>query len=114
MINPWFKINTRNDSLRKIDHYIQLKSKFSNNSYRYKDIGAKSDTFYKKYYYDTLSIDSSHVRQFVNDINYSLLTVTDKFGFSAGYRNELSQIWQKTDTVFLNHIFLYRSRIQNK
>lgn len=106
MINPWLKLNTGSDSTHLFDHFLQIKSKFSTSSYRYKDKGIKYDKFYKNIFSDsTLTLDSSHVQQFMNEINYTLLSANHAFGFSAGYRNELSKVWQKMDTVFLNHMF---------
>jgi len=118
MVNPWIRLNG-NDSTAKIHHYAQLKSTFSNNSYRYKDLGIRTDKFYKLAYLDTArTIDSSHVRKFTNELSYSLLTANNKFGFSFGYKNEINQVWQKIDSVFMNHIaqsdLVYRTIVISK
>jgi len=118
MVNPWFRLN-KGDSATKLFHYAQLKSNFSNNSYRYKDLGIKTDAFYKNIFMDTLqTVDSSHVRKFVNELSYSLLTANNKFGFSVGYKNEISQVWQKQDSFFVNHILqsdlVYRTVLKLK
>jgi hypothetical protein len=119
MVNPWLKLNKRSDSLNSMDHYIQLKSKFINNAYKYKDLGIATDSFYTHIYLDTVqTLDTSHVRKFVNELSYSLLDVNNKFGFSAGYKNEINQVWQLKDSFFVNHIIqsdlVYRTKVVPK
>lgn len=118
MINPWIRLN-KNDSATKLNHYLQLKSRFSNNSYSYKDMNDSIDKFYDGYYLDSVkTVDSSHVRSFVNEISYSFLTADDKTGFSAGYKNEINKVWQHTDSFFVNHILqadlFHRTHILSK
>jgi len=117
MFNPWVKLNAR-DSTAKVNHYLQLKSKFVNNSYRYKDI-LDTSGYYRRSYLDTVvTNDSAHVRKFMNELSYSLLTTDNKFGFSAGYKNEINQVWNKTDSVFVNQILqselVYRTPVLSK
>lgn len=103
MVNPWIRLN-KNDSAGA-DHYIQLKSKFATNSYRYTDFSIYSDGFYSKIYLDTVkTVDSSRVRKFSNEIAWSVLSRNNRLGASIGYVNEINQVWQKIDSVFLNHI----------
>ncbi len=105
MINPWLRLNRSGDSTQSTNHYLQLKSAFSTNSYRYKDVGIPTDHFYKHIYLDTVkTIDSTHVKKLTNELAYSLVTKNDKLGFSIGYKNELNQVWQHGDSVFMNHI----------
>jgi hypothetical protein len=105
MVNPWLRLNKTTDSSHVFNHYLQVKSKFSTASYRYKDQGIAADTFYKALYVDTvMTLDSSHVRQWVNGIDYTLLKADNKAGLSAGYRNEISNVWQKADSLIINHI----------
>lgn len=105
MINPWIRLNSGADSLASVNHYLQLKSNLINSKFTYTETGVMDDQFYKNNYYDTVkTIDSSHVRRYVNDISYSALRRNKSFGWSLGYINEISSIWQRTDTAFMNHI----------
>lgn len=105
MFNPWLRLNPAGDSLRRADHFLQLKSEFLTSSYRYKDNAISTDTFYKAIFFDsTRTVDSSHVRKFMNELLYTVQTADQKFGFSAGYKNEINQVWQRGDSVFMNHI----------
>ena len=118
MINPWLKLN-KNDSSNKADHFLQLKSKFSTNSYRYKDLNVAVDKFYNRLYLDTVqTVDSSRVQKFVNELSYSVLSTNNKVGFSFGYKNEINYVWQHIDSVFMNHIlqsdFVLRTPILSK
>jgi hypothetical protein len=101
-----------------MDHYIQLKSKFVSNSYRYRDLAIAVDSFYTHDYLDTVqTLDSGHVRKLVNELSYSMLSTNNKFGFSAGYKNEINQVWQVRDSFFLNHAIqadlVYRTKLRN-
>lgn len=105
MANPWFRLNKKSDSSTVLDHYIQLKSKASFNLYRYKDQISRTDNFYKLIYLDTVkSFDSSHVTQYSNEIDYSVISANKKIGLSAGYRNEINRVWQHGGNTFYNHI----------
>ncbi|MBL7931052.1 MAG: hypothetical protein JNL60_04075 [Bacteroidia bacterium] len=105
MINPWIRLNKKTDSTTLGSHYIQLKSKASFLSYRYKDPGVARDSFYNAIYLDTVQTnDSSHVFQMRNELDYSWISRANNFGFSVGYVNELNKTHQFFDSVFMNHI----------
>jgi hypothetical protein len=105
MLNPWIRLNKSNDSLRRMDHYLQLKSRLDDNSFKYTDRNSSSDGYYTIFNLDTLATkDSSHVRQFVNEVSYSLLATNGRLGFSAGYRNEVNNTWQLKSKTFLNNM----------
>lgn len=107
MINPWLKLNHRSDSVKGLDHYLQLKSSAAFNLYRYRDAGIRSNDFYNVVYLDTVSTnDSSNVRQYHNELSYALMSSDSKFGFSAGYKNEINQLWQRKDSLFFNHLLV--------
>jgi hypothetical protein len=107
MINPWLKLNHRPDSVKGIDHFVQLKSSVAFNLYRYRDAGIRNDNFYNINYLDTLyTNDSSNVRQFHNELSYSLVGPGSKIHFSAGYKNEINQLWQRNDSLFFNHLLV--------
>ncbi|WP_317898664.1 putative porin [Aurantibacillus circumpalustris] len=106
MINPWLRLN-KNDSTNTVDHFVQLKSRFENSSYHYSSSNDAIDKFYKNTYYDTLKTnDSSHVKKFTNELSYAILKKDNKAGLSFGYKNEINQVWQRRDSVFMNHILL--------
>lgn len=105
MFNPYFKLNRSADSSTKVEHFIQLKSAFASNSYQYKDENISSDNYYIITYLDTLRTnDSAHTRKFNNEISYAAVSTNSNFAVSVGYKNEINQVWQKADSVFLNHI----------
>lgn len=105
MLNPWLRLNTSTDTINNTAHYLQLKSGFVTSSYRYKDLGIVRDNFYKKVYFDTVkTLDSSHLMKVFNELNYVLRGPGGKLNFSAGYKNEFNQLWQKSNSTFINHI----------
>lgn len=105
MINPWFRLNKGADSLADVNHYLQLKSNLINSKYTYTETNVMDDAFYKENYFDTLTTkDSSHVRQYLNDLSYSMLNKNKTKGFSFGYLNEISTSWQRRDSSFINHM----------
>jgi hypothetical protein len=58
------------------------------------------------------------VQKFVNEISYSLLTADNKFGFSAGYKNEVNKVWQHIDSAFVNQFLqsdlVFRTPLDSK
>lgn len=105
--NPWFKLNRSPDSVAKVNHYLQLKSKFNLNLYKYKDASLLKDKFYTLMYLDTArTYDSTRVMQLINEVNYSVLSANKNIGFSAGFKNELNSVWQKADSTFSNNILI--------
>ncbi len=118
MINPWVRLSG-SDSVNTASHYLQLKSKVSRNIYHYKDTRVREDDFYDLVYLDTVTTnDSTHLRQMSNEINYVFRSKREGVAFSGGYRNELNDFWQKTDSVFFNHLvtgaFVYRKVFDEK
>ena len=104
MFNPWFKLNRSKDSLSTANQYIQLKSFFSSNKFRYRDQSIATDNFYNQFYFDTLiTNDSSHAQKFSNEFIYSF-HVKDRLIISAGFKNEYNDVWQKQDSLFFNQI----------
>ncbi len=116
MFNPWLRLNRVGDSLHGLDHYLQVKTHIGFNTFRYKDTRIYDDKFYNLYHLDTtLTLDSANLRQFSNALAYSLLSRNGNIAFSAGYKNEVSSLWQKSADVFYNHIvtsdFAYRKNL---
>ncbi|MEO6303312.1 MAG: putative porin [Bacteroidia bacterium] len=104
MFNPYLKLNKGNDSSR-INHFIQVKSTFASNAYKYTDDNIATDKYYTIIYLDTARThDSTHVRKFINEISYAAVTTNSNFALSFGYKNEINQVWQKADSVFSNNI----------
>ena len=105
MFNPWFKLNKAPDSVANYNHYLQLKTKFNFNTYKYKDDNSGIDNYYNLFYLDTAkTLDSTRIFQFINEVNYSVLKSNKNVGASAGYRNEINKVWQKADSLFYNHL----------
>ncbi|MBK9285988.1 MAG: hypothetical protein IPM51_16955 [Sphingobacteriaceae bacterium] len=104
MINPWFKLNRTPDSLNKLNSYLQLKSIYSWDSYLFKDDNLINSNYYFLFYHDTLkTYDSTSLKQFKNEISYTLRKGGGGSGISIGCRNEINQLWQKNDSLFQNN-----------
>lgn len=113
MLNPYFRLNKHSDTLSKIDHFVQIKSKLNFQSFRYKDNAIARDDFYSVRNFDTLiTNDSSHITQFVNEINYALMSVNKNFGLSAGYKYEYTTFRQYVRKDSLNSM-LYENFFGN-
>lgn len=105
MLNPWVKLNRGADSNQTLNHYVQVKSRFNFNIYKYKDANVARDNFYTLMYLDTArTYDSSRVMQLINEASYSLVTAKKNNGVSLGYRNELTSVYQKADSSFMNNM----------
>ncbi|HQQ93728.1 MAG TPA: hypothetical protein PLQ93_04170 [Bacteroidia bacterium] len=115
MFNPWFRLNTKSDSIRGLKQYLSFKSSYTSKKYRYRDQSVARDGFYQVFYFDSLrSNDSAHVQQFRNQVEY-LVTNTAGSAFHAGVSNENNRVWQKGDSLFMNQIvnggLLWRKKI---
>jgi hypothetical protein len=107
MFNPWFKVFGAADSLNRLNAYIQIKSRFSLNSWMHKDPYSGRENNYLLFYKDTTSTkDSSGLLKFTNDLYFSLVKGKDKNGISCGYRNEIDRLYQGYDSIFMNHMAL--------
>ncbi len=97
----WFKLNK--DSA-KLHSYFGLHTSFSNSKYMYKDAGIANDNYYFLFYLDTLKTnDSTRLRTFNNEINYTLRSNKRNFNLEIAYENEIAQLYQYTDTTIMNH-----------
>ena len=113
MFNPWFRLFTKNDSVKQYNHYLQFKSQIDFNAYKYKDLNIYRDKYYPVFRYDSLKTnDSSNFRQYNNSVAYSFVKKNNTRAGSLGYRNEISRVWQKYDTTIINQFlfadFVYR------
>lgn len=107
MLNPWLRLNKWHDSAASAGHFIQLKSKAGVNSYKYKDSKIQSDDFYKLIYLDTLAtLDSSNVKRLSNELDYTFVAPNNELAFSLGFKNELVEVWQYSNELFHNNIFV--------
>ncbi len=105
MVNPWWRLNKIKDSVSGLNHFLQFKLAYVNNLYLYTDEGMANDNFYERIYLDTVrTSDSTRIKQFVNEINYSVQSANKRLAFSGGYKNEINLLWQKSDSTFMNHI----------
>jgi hypothetical protein len=99
--NNWFKL-TRDSA--NFNVFIGLRSAYNILKYRYKDPGSGTNSYYFLYYVDTNSTnDSTRVRKFNNEINLTLRSRSN-FNFEIGYENEIAQVWQYSDSSFMNHL----------
>ncbi len=103
--NPYFRLSKADSSQQHTQLFIQGKSKFSYNTFKYKDLQSGSNPFYKVFYLDTISTkDSTRFKQYYNEVLLSIKNNRLGLNASAGYANEVNVVWQKNDSLFLNHI----------
>ena len=105
MYSNWFKLNKNKEGEKRINSFIQFKSTFSSLKYKYKDQSSGTDNYYFLFYLDTAqTLDSTRIRNFNNEVDLSFQTNDKNLTFNIGYENELSQLWQYSDSSFLNHM----------
>jgi hypothetical protein len=104
MINPWLRIGGPSDRAGNTASYLQWRGRVSFESLKYTDISNKTGKYYLFVFLDTLkTLDSTHLMQVRNDLLYTFRS-GEKFTVSGGYRHELNQLWQRNDSVFMNHM----------
>lgn len=105
MLSPYLRLGSKNDSANKYENLLQLQTQYVSQSFKYTDINSSTDGYYANFYHDTLKTkDSSHVQQFDNGLNYVLRKRDGAFGISLGIRNEISKVWQFSQTQKINNI----------
>lgn len=104
--NPYMRFSKPDSLGRKASFYLQGKSKFTYNTYKFKDAqSGKNTSLYQIYYLDTVATkDSTRHRQFYNEVLLSFKTRNKQIGLSAGYANEVNIVWQKNDSLIVNHL----------
>jgi hypothetical protein len=103
--NNWFRLT---EDSAKLNAFIGLRTAYSVLKYRYKDPHSGTNPFYHIFYVDTGSTDdSTRVRKFNNEINLTLRS-KGNFNLELGYENEIAQVWQYSDTSFVNHMINVR------
>jgi hypothetical protein len=103
-INPWFRINKREDSSTVLSHFIDYQFNYSGNYSKYTDDGVATDSVYNVFYIDPYATkDSTHWRTISNSLNYTLKLNPINAKLRVGYRHELNQIEQYLDSTFINH-----------
>jgi len=102
--NPWLRINKKQDSSTLFSHYIDYQVKFSGNYLKYVDNNISNDKFYTLTYLDTLkTLDSTHWRKLSNKLAYVLQFNKLNASLKLSAKNEINQVFQKQDSVFLNN-----------
>jgi hypothetical protein len=110
--NPWFRLNR--DTTSKLSHFIQTQNTFDYSIYQYKDQNMGTDAFYLIMYHDTVkTFDSSNVIKLSNALDYVVKSKNEKFSLSTGYKNEINRVWQKSDSMFGNHVLRTELRWKN-
>lgn len=103
--NPYFLLNRRDSTNTQAHVYLQFKSSFSYNRYKYKDNFSGKNPFYSFFYLDTvLTNDSTRFKQHLNEVYLTFQNAAKTKGFSAGYGNEINLVWQKNDSTITNHL----------
>lgn len=103
--NPYIRLSKADSTQQHTQLFIQGKSKFSYNTFKYKDLQSGSNSFYKIFYLDTVSTkDSTRFKQHYSEALLSMKNNQLGLSASAGYANEVNLVWQKNDSLFLNHL----------
>jgi hypothetical protein len=103
-INPWFRINKKEDSSTVFSHFIDYQFNYSGNYSKYVDLNSGTENFYHVFYLDTVAThDSSHWRSINNGLNYTLKLNPINAKLKLGYKNEINQVYQYLDSTFSNH-----------
>ena len=103
--NPWFRLNKNEDSSTVLSHFVDYQFNYSGNFSKYTDANSGSESFYNVFYIDTASTkDSTHWRTIQNGLNYTLKINPINAKLKVGYKNEISQVYQYSDSTFMNHI----------
>ncbi len=103
--NPWFRLNKHEDSSSVLSHFIDYQFNYSGSYTKYIDLNSGSEGFYNVFYLDTVSThDSSHWRGISNGLNYTLKINSLQSRIKIGYKNEINQVYQHADSVFMNQM----------
>jgi len=103
--NPWFRLNKSEDSSSVFSHYIDYQFHYSGNYTKYNDANSASEKYYNVFYLDTTRTnDSTHWRSISNGLNYTLKINPIHSKLKIGYNNEINQVYQHADSVFMNQI----------
>lgn len=103
--NPWLRLNKPNDSSLTGNHFLQLKSNYSNKLFWYNDRGLENDKFYTNLFFDTVRTnDSIRLKQLSNEVSYAFINPSKQVSMAVGYKNEINFLWQKSDSILTNHI----------
>jgi hypothetical protein len=104
-VNPWLKLNKGDPDSTKFSHYLDYRLSYTGNYYWYVDENVEFDNFYNTFYLDTVRTDdSTHLRQFVNRVNYTFKVNQLGLGAYAGYANEYNIYHQFADSVFAHNL----------
>ena len=103
--NPYILLNKRDSTNTQAFFYLQAKSKFTYNRYKYKDLTSGTNAFYPLYYLDfDITKDSTRFKQHYTEFLLTYQNAAKTKGVSIGYANEINVVWQKNDSLFANHI----------
>ncbi|MDF2447960.1 MAG: hypothetical protein K0R26_464 [Bacteroidota bacterium] len=104
-LNPWLRVNRTEDSSTLFSHFIDYQFIFSGSYTKYSDpLSFLHQNYYSVYYLDTISTkDSSHWLSVSNGLNYILRINPINAKIKIGYRNEINQVHQYFDSLFVNN-----------
>lgn len=113
-INPWFRINKKEDSTTVLSHFIDYQFNYSGSYSKYTDDGVYTDSVYNVFYIDPYATkDSTHWRTISNAVNYTLKLNSVNAKLRVGYKHELNQVEQYLDSAFshqMANVGLYLNR----
>lgn len=103
-LNPHVMLGPRHDSLGGFRPVLSLKSRYSGEAFKYVHRFVKDDLYYRDVFFSDTTHDSTHVRQFTNEL--SALFPVKQGDLQIGLRHELSRVWQVSDSVLDNRLFV--------
>lgn len=99
----WFRLNKSNE--KSLNSYLNIGTTYSTLKYKYKDPDSDINNYYFLYYIDTTqTLDSTRIRKLNSTADLAFQTKSKNLNFSIGYENEIINLWQYSDTSFMNHI----------
>jgi len=104
-INPWFRLNKKEDSSTVFSHFINYHFNYTGNYTKYTDKNSRVEKYYKQFYYDTIATkDSTHWRTIKNGLDYSLKINPINAKIKLGYQYEYTEVSQYIKIFNSNHI----------
>lgn len=111
--SPYLRLAGSVDSTVRPAQYLQLNLKVRDQVFQYRD-KAPAVGYYPAILQDSLTTrDSVHLRQFDNELAYTIKSADGRKGISAGFRDEISQYWQRGNKLFRNQMLLAEAVIRN-
>ncbi len=103
MLNNLFRLSKNSEDENKLKTYLQIKSSYNLNKYKYTDKNSGTDNNYLIYYLDTVSTKDS-TRVLILQNQAGLVLKNKSITAQLNYLNEYNNVWQYYDSTFISHI----------